>query len=817
MLLFLVVIPTLLCYDIPTLINNLYNKERCPLSAIKRAACFFLALILFCGLIPAPVRAAEQTVIDGEFQYASVDAVYRYPFHYDESWFSVPSTVYQHDLTKLSLRVSMAAGDTRSLPGYENTKGYENIQALMETLGFTFSEAHTTYPRSLTKEHYDNIGYSLGSKTITLANGEDCTLLMLAIRGHDYGAEWGGNFRMGSSGTLHQGFATAANKVLDGLSSYVSTLSLSSNVKLWVTGYSRAAATANLVADSAASRIPELTTEDIYAFCFAAPRNTTNAAANQSSNIINVVNPIDLVPKFAMSNWGFNLYGTTYFLPGKETSANYAAQKAAMADQLRKILTYQGMPQAEVEAKLSQQLQEWDGQCQDLVDLTSSLARVMQNRANYVKYYQNSFMDIMAQEMGKASVDVNYAKLAITLAALVLDEETSEGTDLLKNGVFKYAHYMELCMAWLDSMDGLVPGSYDAYHRCFVNGPAELTVDHNVVRETDENGQQILILPADGSYSLSFTATGSGLFSFAVTDYHLHSGDTQRVLCYHELPVNAGDRLTATVNANGEVTLTLANGTFVSPTITQVGSEVKQCTVKPVSAGNGSISGGGSYLCGQLAKVTAYPQEGYVFDGWYLGDTRVSTDITYKFTVSGNATLTAKFRVPSQSIQGTWTTDLVLSASDLGVSAPDSVIRATLTFAEDGTANVQWQPMDLTALRLYFRDMFVNAYYAMAYGTGITDLNEIEAFCQQSTGMSVSAYMDTIVTPEAMIASFTPPSTAGTYRLSEDGTAIYTDLPIMEVPSDPGVANSFVIGNDTLYLTATSWDKPDYTFVCSRK
>ena len=113
--------------------------------------------------------------------------------------------------------------------------------------------------------------------------------------------------------------------------------------------------------------------------------------------------------------------------------------------------------------------------------------------------------------------------------------------------------------------------------------------------------------------------------------------------------------------------------------------------------------------------------------------------------------------------------------------------------------------------------MFVNAYYAMAYGTGITDLNEIEAFCQQSTGMSVSAYMDTIVTPEAMIASFTPPSTAGTYHLSEDGTAIYTDLPIMEVPSDPSIANSFVIGNDILYLTATSWGKPDYTFVCSRK
>ena len=785
---------------------------------LKRTISLLLVLVLFLGLVPVTARAAENTVIDGEFLYASVDSVYRYPFHYDESWFSVPSTVYQHDLTKMSLRVSMAAGDTRSLPGYENTKGYENIQTLMEDLGFTFSQEYTTYPRSLTKEHYDNIGYSLGSKTITLANGESCTLLMLAIRGHDYGAEWGGNFRMGSSGTLHQGFSTAANKVLDGLSAYVSSLSLSSNVKLWVTGYSRAAATANLVANSASSRIPSLSTEDIYAFCFAAPRNTTNAASNQSSNIVNVVNPIDLVPKFAMSDWGFNLYGTTYFLPGKETSANYSALKASMAEEYRKILAYQGMSQSQVNAKLAEQLQEWDGQCQDLVEFTSALARVTQNRANYVKFYQSSFMDIMAKEMGKANVDVNYAILAITLAALVLDEETSAGTDLLRDGVFKYAHYMELCMAWLDSMDGLVPGSYEAYRRCFVNGPVSMRLSSDsVVRETDADGQQLLILPADGTYSLSFTATASGLFSFALADYDLDSGNTQRVLCYHELPVNTGDQLTATVNANGEVSLTLSNGTAAAPSITQVGSEVRKFTVKPVSAGNGSVSGGGSYLAGQLASVTAYPQEGYVFDGWYLGETCVSTEITYKFAVSGNATLTAKFRVPTQNIQGSWTTDLVLSAADLGVSAPDAVIRATLTFSNDGSASAEWQAMDLTALRLYFRDMFVNAYYAMAYGTGITDLNQIEALCMESTGMSVSDYMDTIVTQEAITAAFTPAATFGSYTLSEDGTAIYTDLAIMDVPSDSSTPNSFVIGNDTLYLPATSWGKPEHTFVCTRK
>lgn len=171
----------------------------------------------------------------------------------------------------------------------------------------------------------------------------------------------------------------------------------------------------------------------------------------------------------------------------------------------------------------------------------------------------------------------------------------------------------------------------------------------------------------------------------------------------------------------------------------------------------------------------------------------------------------------AKSVAGTWTTDLTLPAADLGVSAPDSVIRATLTFTEDGKASATWEAVDLTAFKVFFHDMFVNAYYAMAYGAGITDINEIEKYCMESTGMSVSAYMDTIVTDEAMKAAFTPASTQGLYRYNPNQTAIFTDLALMDVPADPAVENSFVVGNGTLYLNAASWGKPDYTFVCKAK
>ena len=164
------------------------------------------------------------------------------------------------------------------------------------------------------------------------------------------------------------------------------------------------------------------------------------------------------------------------------------------------------------------------------------------------------------------------------------------------------------------------------------------------------------------------------------------------------------------------------------------------------------------------------------------------------------------------SITGSWQTDLTMSAADLGVSAPDSVLRATLTFTADGHVTADWEAVDLTAFRIFFHDMFVNAYYAMGYGAGITDFAQIEQFCIDSTGMGVSAYMDTLVTDEAMVAAFTPASTRGLYMV--DGSSVYLDMDLMGITSDPEIPNPITREGNTLYLNAASYGKSDFTFVC---
>ena len=58
-----------------------------------------------------------------------------------------------------------------------------------------------------------------------------------------------------------------------------------------------------------------------------------------------------------------------------------------------------------------------------------------------------------------------------------------------------------------------------------------------------------------------------------------------------------------------------------------------------------SRTSGAKAQAGNTVSVTAYANQGFVFDGWYNGDTKVAETATYSSFVmpSANTTLTAKF------------------------------------------------------------------------------------------------------------------------------------------------------------------------------
>ena len=79
---------------------------------------------------------------------------------------------------------------------------------------------------------------------------------------------------------------------------------------------------------------------------------------------------------------------------------------------------------------------------------------------------------------------------------------------------------------------------------------------------------------------------------------------------------------------------------------------VRQYTVStaPNNPSYGTVTGSGTYNCGSTATLTAVPNTGYTFVGWYESGSQVSTATTYTFTVNGNRTLEARFEFESSYV-----------------------------------------------------------------------------------------------------------------------------------------------------------------------
>ncbi len=91
---------------------------------------------------------------------------------------------------------------------------------------------------------------------------------------------------------------------------------------------------------------------------------------------------------------------------------------------------------------------------------------------------------------------------------------------------------------------------------------------------------------------------------------------------------------------------------------------------------NGTVTGDGVYAKGASVILTASPNSGYQFGGWYIGEEQVSADTTYSFTADSDITLIAKFtEIPRRG------------GGSLGGSSSGSTGGNTKTDTKDDTKN----------------------------------------------------------------------------------------------------------------------------------
>ena len=72
-------------------------------------------------------------------------------------------------------------------------------------------------------------------------------------------------------------------------------------------------------------------------------------------------------------------------------------------------------------------------------------------------------------------------------------------------------------------------------------------------------------------------------------------------------------------------------------------------TVTASPSNGGIVTGGGSYPSGSTCTLHATPNSGYTFVNWTKNGTQVSTNLTYSFTVTSNATYVAHFQAQQQN------------------------------------------------------------------------------------------------------------------------------------------------------------------------
>ncbi|MFO1484110.1 MAG: putative Ig domain-containing protein [Verrucomicrobiaceae bacterium] len=140
------------------------------------------------------------------------------------------------------------------------------------------------------------------------------------------------------------------------------------------------------------------------------------------------------------------------------------------------------------------------------------------------------------------------------------------------------------------------------------------------------------------------------------------------------VPVSANSSYSFTADANRSLVASFAAASTI--------------TTSSAPAAGGITDGGGAYVTGSNATVTATPNPGYGFVNWTEGANIVSTNPSYTFTVSANRTLVAHFAAGC-SVLAVASPPYAGSVSGTGVVNPGTSVTLVAT-ANPGYSFVNW-------------------------------------------------------------------------------------------------------------------------------
>lgn len=529
------------------------------------------------------------------FSYSATDgSVKKHSFHYDSDYFN-KNGMFQMPLAVASLCLEMASfSNNLNLSWDTEQKGdtpgrAANILELYGRLGFT-NAACVNYDKPLSNTS-DKVAFSMAMKYIDNGKGGTDTLVAVPIRGGGYGGEWASNFYVtydwkSAQYTRHLGFDTAAQQAKKSVQEYLDTHTIKGDVKIWLVGFSRGAAVANLLghylAEEATPGGIRIQRKNLYAYTFATPAGVSEHYMDDSdTNMFNLISPVDLVPMVAPGNWGYGRYGQTVQL-----TPDFSHEA------LEKFRLCSGLTGTDKELTIK------SSQRYNLLRFTDWLCVVIPDAGNYC---QSGIQTTVSRKTGELlgtnpikklqeeaeTSDIKVMQTVIKQCVKIIDAAIHPVDVIVKEGVkwsvkefiknevdlagIGRAHYPELYLTWLEmkndmQLDALEKAAeekqlviqepyvnvrfWDKSSGASAGSYVSGVCNSGEVEITKESYGLVATFPAGKDYAFSVAGNGSASsVSFSIFTYDNDSiGDYAAASQFTDLPLDGGKNYTVTVS-----------------------------------------------------------------------------------------------------------------------------------------------------------------------------------------------------------------------------------------------------------------------------
>ena len=644
------------------------------------------------SLTSATIHYSFVTEKNGSFNVVGEENSHKYSYNYKDSYFDNPATEYNHELATMSLCLALSTGQSET-----QKITYQNAEKLLKDCGF---DGFETYNYDFPTETND-IACIIGYKKIA-----DETLIAVAVRSSGYYKEWSSNFKIGETGD-HNGFDEAATKVSNEIENYINTYksTFSGNVKLWLCGYSRGAATATQTAAKINGKTIggiKFPKENVYAYGFATPagaiKDNDPTNLDKYGNIFSIINFHDIVPKVAPQDWGYMRYGTTLYLPFSENSTKAVqAEKNVKKWFKENGFTYKVQGLFDDESNNDLTLSKTSLGFIDLA-LIEALLTIVGTKDNYVNNLQGDMCKLLGYLMSEKGDYSSKNSRSISFSPESMPNDVSKEYGKIKyilelsKVIFieqipllikPHAVYGAYYLGWMQTLPSDNALSYmndGSYRRWLINCPVDTyvydksgalvaAIENDIPIEIegsafsygiDNNGQKFVYLPIDGEYDIKVVAREECKTTCTVNEFSGGSLTECRITTFTGIPMENGEELSVSTGAysendivngteNGssaEYSITTEDNQIIEADVDVTGEEIENYAYNVTveyDDNNGIVYGGGEFTIGQFCQVTAENKPGYKFSKWTVNGETVSTESTYRFAVTEDVTIVAEY------------------------------------------------------------------------------------------------------------------------------------------------------------------------------